>query len=199
MWYTLAMILSDKDIKTKLDSGEIKLTPLPDLDVALGTISIDLRLGKQFMIYANYSSTHIDTQDPATFQGLTELVSKQDGDSFIIQPGQFVLGSTSEILELPANLAGRLEGKSSLGRLGIVIHSTAGKIDPGFKGRITLEISNIGILPIKIYPGMRICQVLFEELKSTPTKSYAERSDAKYKEQTAPMGSKISSEINTGT
>src|SRR3989344_1304101 len=100
------MILSDKDIKTKLDNGEIKISPMPDLKVALGTISIDLRLGKQFMIYANYSSTHIDTQDSATFQGLTELVTKQDGEPFIIQPRQFVLGSTSEIIELPSNLAG---------------------------------------------------------------------------------------------
>lgn len=188
------MILSDRDIKNKLGQGDIKIDPMPDLDVALGTISIDLRLGGQFMIYANYSSTHIDTQDSATFQGLTELVNKREGDSFIIQPGQFVLASTKELIELPNNLAGRLEGKSSLGRLGIVIHSTAGKIDPGFKGRITLEISNIGILPIKIYPGMRICQLLFEELTSEPTKSYSERADSKYKEQTAPVGSRISHE-----
>lgn len=193
--YNLSMILSDKDIKTKLDNGEIKLSPMPDLEVALGTVSIDLRLGHQFMVYRTTARPYIDVNDPTSFENVTELVSKENHEPFVVHPGEFVLGSTLELVEVPNSLAGRLEGKSSLGRLGIVIHSTAGKVDPGFKGRITLEISNIGTLPIMLYPEMRICQLLFEELRSEPTKSYSDRADAKYKGQTAPVSSMISAEI----
>ncbi len=190
------MILSDRDLKTKLDSGEIKISPMPDLDVALGTVSIDLRLGHQFMVYRTTARPYIDIRDPASFENLTELVNKENSEPFVVHPGEFVLASTLELVEVPNNLAGRLEGKSSLGRLGIVIHSTAGKVDPGFKGRITLEISNIGTLPIMLYPEMRICQLLFEELKSEPTTSYANRPGAKYREQSSPVGSKIVNEAD---
>lgn len=185
------MILSDSDIKKRLSEGQIKITPMPDLMVALGTVSLDLRLSSEFMVYRTTSRPFIDVKDPSTFEGLTELVVKKPGEHFIVHPGEFVLGSTVELVELPCDLAARLEGKSSLGRLGIVIHSTAGKVDPGFKGRITLEISNIGTLPVMLYPEMRICQLVFEELKSPTSVGYASRKDSKYKDQTAPEQSKI--------
>jgi dCTP deaminase len=188
------MILSDIDIKKKIDNGDIKVSPMPDLNVALGTVSLDLRLGEDFMVYRRTARPFIDTQDKASFMELTESVIKKSDDPFVIHPGEFVLGATVESVTLPANLAGRLEGKSSLGRLGIVIHSTAGKVDPGWNGRLVLEISNIGTLPIMLYPGMRVCQLLFEQLSSPTSKAYTERESSKYKNQEGTTGSRISQE-----
>ncbi len=189
------MILSDIDIKKKLDSGEIKIDPMPQLEIALGPVSIDLRLGKDFIVYRRTARPLIDVKDTASFMELTETVIKEEHEPFVIHPSEFVLGSTIENVEIPNDLAGRLEGKSSLGRLGVVIHSTAGKFDPGWKGRLVLEISNIGTLPILLYPGMRICQLLFEQI-STPTKGYTERASSKYKNQKGTTESKITKEIS---
>ena len=189
-----AMLLSDKDIKAKLDKGEIKISPMPDLAVALGPISVDLRLGNQFMVYKRSEQAFIDVRSPETFENLTSLISKSSEESFTIHPGEFVLATTLESVEIPNNLAGRLEGRSSLGRLGIVIHSTAGKFDPGWKGKLVLEISNIGPVPVKIYPEMRICQLLFETLSSETSQPYTERKSSKYKYQESPLGSKITSD-----
>jgi dCTP deaminase len=185
------MILSDKDIKIKLENKQIVIDPMPDLDKMLGTVSIDLRLGNEFIVYRTTSRPYIDVKDPNTSVGLTEKITKPDSEAFVIHPRDFVLGSTLERIELPADLAGRLEGKSSLGRLGIVIHSTAGKVDPGFKGNLVLEITNIGTVPIMLYPGMRVCQLLFEQLSSPTTKAYAERDNSKYKNQEKTVGSVI--------
>ncbi len=187
------MILSDKDIKTKLENKEIVITPQPDLAQALGTVSIDLKLGNDFIVYRTTARPFIDVKDPKTFDGLTEKITKTDDEAFVIHPRDFVLGSTLEKVELPADLAGRLEGKSSLGRLGIVIHSTAGKVDPGWKGNLVLEITNIGTVPIMLYPGMRVCQLLFEQL-SSPTVKYAERKTSKYANQDKTVGSKVTLE-----
>lgn len=189
------MILSDRDIKTKLDSGEIKISPMPDLTVALGPMSIDLRLGHQFMVFKRTEQPFIDVQKPETFENLTSLINKQNHEPFTIHPGEFVLATTLESVEIPNDLAGRLEGRSSLGRLGIVIHSTAGKFDPGWKGNLVLEISNIGLLPVRLYPEMRVCQFLFEQLSSETTQPYTKRASSKYKVQTTPLASKISEEI----
>lgn len=188
------MILSDRDIKSKLDQGGIKIDPAPDLSVALGPISVDLRLGHQFLVYKRTEQAFIDVKQPATLENLTSLIEKQTHESFTIHPGEFVLATTLESIELPNDLAGRLEGRSSLGRLGIVIHSTAGKFDPGWKGRLVLEISNIGLVPVKLYPEMRVCQFLFEELSSATTQPYTERKSSKYKFQESPIGSKITAE-----
>lgn len=188
------MLLSDTDIKKKIDNGEIKIDPMPDLKVALSTVSVDLRLGHDFMVYKTTSSPFIDVKDPESFKDLTELVNKRTDQSFVIHPREFVLGATFESVELPHDISGRLEGKSSLGRLGIVIHSTAGKVDPGWKGRLVLEITNIGTLPIMIYPEMRICQLLFEQLSSPTSKAYTERETSKYKNQAGTQGSKITDE-----
>lgn len=188
------MILSDTDIKKSLENGRIKIDPLPNLDKALGTMTIDLRLGHDFMVYQRTAMPFIDVNNPESFKDLTDLVTKRTDEGFIVHPREFVLGSTLESIELPADLAGRLEGKSSLGRLGIVIHSTAGKVDPGFRGHLVLEITNIGNLPIKIYPEMRICQLVFETMSSPTSKAYVERLSSKYKTQAGTTGSKITDE-----
>lgn len=188
------MILSDVDIKKEIASGRIKIDPLPDFDVALGPVSLDLELGNQFMVYQRTEQAFIDVHEPETFENLTDLITKSEGEAFTIHPGEFVLANTAESVELPDDVAGRLEGRSSLGRLGIVIHSTAGKFDPGWKGRLVLEMSNIGTVPVKVYPGMRICQLLFEKLSSPTSQPYMERSASKYKNQQDILGSKITDE-----
>jgi len=183
------MILSDKDIKIKIENKEIKIDPVPDLAEALGTVSIDLRLGNEFILYRSSSNSVIDAVDKKIPEGLEEKISIADTDSLVIRPRDFVLGSTFEKIELPKNLAGRLEGKSSLGRLGLVIHSTAGKVDPGFKGNLVLEITNIGTVPIVLHPKMRICQLLFEQLSQETTIAYTDRESSKYKNQEKTVGS----------
>lgn len=188
------MILSDVDIKKKLDSQEIKITPMPNLEEALGPASIDLRLGNQFMFYYRTEQPFIDVKDPVTMENLTRLITKNSDEPFTIHPGDFVLATTMESIELPNDLIGRLEGRSSLGRLGIVIHSTAGKFDPGWIGKLVLEISNVGLVPVRIYPGMRVCQFLFEQLSSPTNQPYTERKASKYKFQNAPIESKITAE-----
>jgi dCTP deaminase len=130
----------------------------------------------------------IDPRNPKSLEGLQDTMTKAEGEAFVIHPHEFVLGSTLEKIELPSDIAGRLEGKSSLGRLGIVIHSTAGKVDPGFKGNLVLEITNIGPLPIMLYPGMRVCQLLFEQISSATT-AYTDRTDSKYKNQDKTVSS----------
>ena len=183
------MILSDKDIKTKLDNKEIIISPMPDLAEALGTVSVDLRLGNEFIVYRSSSNSVIDAVDKKIPEGLEEKINISDNDTLTIRPRDFVLGSTFEKIELPNNLAGRLEGKSSLGRLGLVIHSTAGKVDPGFRGNLVLEITNIGTVPIVLHPRMRICQLLFEQVSSAVVQSYVDRENSKYKHQDKTVGS----------
>jgi dCTP deaminase len=186
------MILSDIDIQTKLDTKEIKITPKPEPE-ALGTVSIDLTLGNEFIVYRSSSHSVIDARDKKVPDGIEEKINVPVGGEFIIRPRDFVLGSTYEKIELPKNLAGRLEGKSSLGRLGLVIHSTAGKVDPGFSGNLVLEITNIGTVPIVLHPRMRICQLLFEQLSSPASKAYIDRVDSKYKNQDKTVGSVLGS------
>lgn len=183
------MILSDRDIKEKLQKGELQIKPEPNLDEVLGTVSIDLRLGNEFILYRSSSNSFIDAIDKKIPEGLEEKISISDNESITIRPREFMLGSTLEKIKLPADLAGRLEGKSSLGRLGLVIHSTAGKVDPGFEGNLVLEITNIGTVPIILHPRMRICQLLFEQLSQPTSQMYTERSSSKYKKQEKTVGS----------
>ena len=183
------MILSDTDIAKKLKTKEIVISPMPDLDEVLGTVSIDLTLGNDFILYRSSSNSVIDAVDKKIPEGLEEKITLSDKNTLIIRPRDFVLGSTYEKIELPKTLAGRLEGKSSLGRLGLVIHSTAGKVDPGFKGNLVLEITNIGTVPIVLHPRMRICQLLFEQLSQATSQSYSDRTSSKYKNQDKTVGS----------
>jgi len=187
------MILSDRDIKAALLAKQIVVKPKPDLYNQLGTSSLDLRLGYHFRVFKHRKKPFIDPLDPETISGMTEEVKISKKEPYVIQPGEFVLSSVLEWVELPNNLSARIDGRSSLGRLGLVIHSTAGHIDAGFKGSITMELSNIGMMPIILYPKMRICQLVFEMLSSPTEQPYTERHDARYHGQTAPIESGISS------
>ena len=162
------MLLSDRDIRLELDAGRIGLEPL-DREM-IQPSSIDVRLDRFFRLFDNHKYAHID---PAEEQPeLTRLVEVEDGEPFILHPGEFVLGSTYESVTLPDDVAARLEGKSSLGRLGLLTHSTAGFIDPGFTGHVTLELSNVANLPIALYHGMRIGQISFFEMSSSVERPY---------------------------
>ena len=156
------MLLSDRDILAELEAGRIRMEPY---DAAmLQPSSIDVRLDRFFRVFENHRYPHID---PAEDQpDLTRLVEPASDEPFILHPGEFVLGSTYEVITLPDDVAARLEGKSSLGRLGLLTHSTAGFIDPGFSGHVTLELANVATLPIKLYPGMKIGQFCFFRLSS---------------------------------
>jgi dCTP deaminase len=188
------MVLSDRDLKRALKSGKIKMTPAPDLEAQLGSCSIDLRLGNTFRIFESGIHGVIDFQKNANHE-FTKEITVAKGQPFIIQPGDFVLATTVEKLELPDDLLGRLEGRSSIGRLGIIIHSTAASIDPGMRGHITLELANMGKLPVALYPAMRICSVSFEQLTSAADVPYYKKKSAKYLEQVGPGESKIDEEL----
>ena len=156
------MLLSDRDIRAELASGRVVLDPLDD-DMVQPS-SIDVRIDRYFRLFDNHKYPVID---PALEQPeLTRLVEVNHDDAFVLHPGEFVLASTYEVVTLPDDVAARLEGKSSLGRLGLLTHSTAGFIDPGFSGHVTLELSNVATLPIKLWPGMKIGQLCFFRLSS---------------------------------
>ena len=165
------MILSDGDIKVLLKSGELVVEPLDDPDVQIQPSSIDLRLSPRFLVFRREKSPYIDpfAEDPLEF---TEEVVIEDGEPFVIHPGEFVLGATVERVKIPDYIVARVDGRSSLGRLGILIHATAGFVDPGFSGVITLEITNVNVMPVALYPGMRICQISFDRLSSPAVRPY---------------------------
>ncbi|MFA5013261.1 MAG: dCTP deaminase [Candidatus Paceibacterota bacterium] len=185
------MILSDREIKKYLEENKIQITPKPNLDEQLGSASLDLRLDNEFMVFEHTKNPYIDTRKPETFRDITRLVRIGDDEAFVFHPGEFVLASTEEEIFLPDDIAARIDGRSSLGRLGIVIHSTAGHIDPGFKGKIVLEMENIGMIPILLYPKTRICQLVFEPLSSPSTRPYYKKAGAKYVGAQHPEESKL--------
>lgn len=162
------MLLSDKDIRKEIESGRVGIEPFDP--AMIQPSSIDVRLDRMFRVFENHKYPHID---PAVEQpDLTRLVEPQGDEPFILHPGEFVLASTYEVVTLPDDVASRLEGKSSLGRLGLLTHSTAGFIDPGFSGHVTLELSNVATLPIKLYPGMKIGQLCLFQLSSPAEHPY---------------------------
>ena len=184
MWRVL---LSDRDIRAQVDDGRVVLDPY---DAAMiQPSSIDVRLDKFFRLFDNHKYPFID---PATDQpDLTRLVEVEEGEPFILHPGEFVLGSTYEQVTLPDDIAARLEGKSSLGRLGLLTHSTAGFIDPGFTGHVTLELSNVATLPIKLWPGMKIGQMCFFRLTSPAEEPYGSKAyGSRYQGQRGPTASR---------
>ncbi len=188
------MILSDRDIKTALVSKRIKITPKPDLATQLGSCSIDLRLGRQFRIFDHSKFAYIDPKNAALAANMMKDVLVKSNEPFMLQPGDFVLATTMESLSLPDDLLARLEGRSSLGRLGIVVHSTASIFDPGWHGMIVMELGNMGRMPVALYPGMRICALTFEELTSHADVPYDKKKSAKYVGQNKPEASKIAQE-----
>jgi dCTP deaminase len=181
------MLLSDGDIRRQLDAGRIKLDPL-NLDL-LQPSSIDVRLDRFFRLFDNHKYPYID---PCEQQDeLTRFVEVSSDEAFILHPGEFVLGSTFEYVSLPNDIAARLEGKSSLGRLGLLTHSTAGFVDPGFEGHVTLELSNVATLPIKLWPGMKIGQLCFFQLSSPSENPYgSEKYGSRYQGQRGPTASR---------
>jgi dCTP deaminase len=162
------VILSDASIRKELADGRIVIDPLDDRDVQPS--SVDLRVDRYFRVFRNDTTPYIDPKQPQ--EDLTMLVEVEDDKAFILHPGEFVLGSTLEVVTLPDDLVARLEGKSSLGRLGLLIHSTAGFVDAGWSGHLTLELSNVANLPIAIYPGMKIGQISFIRMTSPADRPY---------------------------
>ncbi len=181
------MLLSDRDIKAELEAGRVSLEPFEAAMVQPS--SVDVRLDRFFRTFENHRYPHID---PAEDQpDLTREVEPEGDEPFILHPGEFVLGSTYEVVTLPDDVAARLEGKSSLGRLGLLTHSTAGFIDPGFSGHVTLELSNVANLPIKLWPGMKIGQLCFFRLSSPAEHPYgSERYGSRYQGQRGPTPSR---------
>jgi dCTP deaminase len=183
----LRVLLSDRDIRREIDSGRVRLDPY-DAGMVQPS-SVDLRLDRFFRVFQNHRYSHID---PAEEQDeLTVQVEPKGDEPFVLHPGEFVLGSTLEQVTLPDDLAGRLEGKSSLGRLGLLTHSTAGFIDPGFTGHVTLELSNVANLPIKLWPGMKVGQLCLFRLESPAEHPYgSEVYGSRYQGQRGPTASR---------
>ncbi len=181
------MLLSDRDIRAQIDLGRVRLDPYDTAMVQPS--SIDVRLDKFFRVFDNHRYPHID---PSIEQpDLTREVTPDDNGPFILHPGEFVLASTYEVITLPDDIAGRLEGKSSLGRLGLLTHSTAGFIDPGFSGHVTLELSNVATLPITLWPGMKIGQLCLFQLSSPAEFPYGSSVyGSRYQGQRGPTASK---------
>jgi len=181
------MLLSDGDIKNQIELGRIGLEPL-DMEL-LQPSSIDVRLDRFFRLFDNHKYPHIDPREQQ--DDLTRFVEVSADEAFILHPGEFVLGSTFEYVKLPDDIAARLEGKSSLGRLGLLTHSTAGFVDPGFQGHVTLELANVASLPIKLWPGMKIGQLCFFQLSNASENPYgSEKYGSRYQGQRGPTASR---------
>ena len=181
------MILSDRTIREQLEAGRIVIDPLDGGDIQPS--SVDLRLDRWFRVFRNHKLGHIDVKE--NLEELTELVVTEEDEPFILHQGEFVLGSTLERVALPNDIVARLEGKSSLGRLGLLIHSTAGFVDAGFDGQLTLELSNVANLPITLYPGMKIGQISFMQMTTEAENPYGTgRLGSKYHGQRGPMPSR---------
>lgn len=181
------MLLSDRDIRSEVAGGRVRLEPYdPDM---IQPSSIDVRIDRYFRLFDNHKYGFID---PALDQpDLTRMVEVEPNEPFILHPGEFVLGSTFELVTLPDDVAARLEGKSSLGRLGLLTHSTAGFIDPGFSGHVTLELSNVATLPILLWPGMKIGQMCFFRLTSASERPYGSgAAGSRYQGQRGPTASR---------
>ena len=188
------MVLSDVDIQRYIEAGKIKVHPaLPPEQC--GSCSVDFRLGNEFSIFEHSRHAYIDLRDTSAIQNLMRTIVVPDGEPFILQPREFALAITLESLELDAEVLGRLEGRSSLGRIGIIVHGTAGLFDPGWRGKATLELSNLGIMPVALYPGMRICSFTFEQLSSPTSVPYYKKAGNKYAGQTSPLASKLAGEL----
>lgn len=181
------MILSDETIKQEIQSGRIVINPLDPSSIQPS--SVDLHLDKYFRVFRNHSTKVIDVKENQ--EDLTELVEVSDTEPLILHPNEFVLGSTLELVSLPDDLVGRLEGKSSLGRLGLLIHSTAGFVDPGWSGHLTLELSNVANLPITLYPKMKIGQISFLKMTTKAQNPYGSKVlGSKYQNQRGPTPSR---------
>lgn len=175
------MVLSDVTIRKRLEAGDLKISPLDPKSIQ--PASVDLRLGNSFRVFDYSRQTFIDpTNHSATYMREVPIA---DGSTFVLHPGQFALGTTIETITLPVDLVGRLDGKSSLGRIGVVVHATAGHVNPGFSGQLTLELTNVGKLPVALYHRMAVCQIHFVQLTEPASMAYGDdRLGSKYQNQT---------------
>jgi dCTP deaminase len=188
-------VLSDRDIRSAIERGVIGIRPYHPRD--LQPSSVDLHLDRSFRVFRNNRYPYIDVRAPQP--DLTELVKIDDEEPFILHPGEFVLGQTLEWVELPDDIVARLEGRSSLGRLGLLIHSTAGYVDPGWKGNLTLELSNVANLPIALYYGMSIGQISFFKMSSAAERPYGSPElGSKYQGQSEPTASAFHRDFPNG-
>lgn len=185
------MILSDRDIKKYILHKKISFTPAIDYNTQLGSCSVDLRLGNMFRIFEHSRYAYIDPVNEDFSKDMTKVVHIKKNEPFILQPSDFVLATTIESFSLPADLLARLEGRSSLGRLGIVVHSTASIFEPGFSGNVVMEMGNLGRMPVALYEGMRVCALTFEQLSCPAQIPYNKKRTAKYMHQNTPQSSKI--------
>lgn len=190
-------ILSDRDLEKIIeekDAVTVEKGPEIDMDLQLGPSSFDLRMGYEFGIINTRKIEKIDTRNMDKYDEVIQKEEHSPEEGVVIHPGEFILGSTLENIKVPDNLVARVEGRSSYGRLGIIVHATAGYVDPGFEGDITLEIQNLGNAPVKLYPEERVCQIVFETMTSEAREPYGDKTDNKYMGQTGATGSKLNKE-----
>ena len=191
------MRLSDKDILKALDAGQISIEPRPDADSISG-VTVDLKLGERFRVFNIHNTPHIDlsggreAMNAAINKVMSDEIAVTGDDAFYLHPGELALGITLESVTVPDDLVAWLDGRSSLARLGLMVHMTAHRIDPGWSGNIVLEFFNAGQLPLALRPGMAIGAISFETMSSKAEKPYRDRNNAKYKNQSGPVSSKIS-------
>ena len=189
------MILSDRDIKKYIKEGKIKIIPEPNFQEQLGPCSLDLHLGNSFKTFKPTQYPYLDLKRKADFEKVMEEITIEDDGPFILQPKEFVIAVTKEEIILSDDIMGRLDGRSSLGRLGLIVHSTAARFDPGWQGKAVMEMGNLGIMPIILYVGMRICAMTFETLSSPVETSYIKQKDHKYAGQNNSTASKLNEEL----
>ena len=190
------MVLSDKDIKEYIKAGKIKISPKPNFGVQLGPCSLDLHLGNTFKIFKPSRYPYIDIKREINLEEIMEFMEIKDGNPFVLQPGDFVLAVTKEKIALSPEIMGRLDGRSSLGRLGVVVHSTAARFDPGFSGQAVMELGNLGIMPVILYAGTtRICSLTFETLSTPADIPYFKKKQHKYADQKGVTASKINNDF----
>jgi dCTP deaminase len=192
------MILSDREIRRRLDEGDLAIEPLADPELQVQPASVDLRLGREFLEFQHTNIPYIHPDSDAEIAEYVDETVVEEGGEFVLHPGDFVLGTTVERVAIPDDLIAHVEGRSSLGRLAVVIHATAGLCDPGYRGQITLELSNLGAAPVALSPGMRISQVTFTELTSPAERPYGADRGSKYQDQTGPQASRIGGDEEFG-
>lgn len=190
-------ILSDRDLKKLIEEEDAVRTekgPEMDMDLQLGPSSLDLRLGYEFGVLETRKVKAIDTRKMDNYSEIKSQRETTPEEGMVVHPGEFVLGTTLETLDVPSNLVARIEGRSSYARLGLIPHAAAGFVDPGFEGQITLEIQNLGNVPITIYPEDRVCQVVFETMTGEAENPYGDKTDSKYMGQSGATGSRLDEE-----
>lgn len=190
------MVLSDRDIKKYIKEGKIKIKPKPNFKKQLGPCSLDLHLGNVFKVFKTSEYPYLDQKRKINFEEIMEEIKIENEGPFILQPKSFVLTTTKEEFSLSNDLMARLDGRSTLARLGVIVHLTAARFDPGWKGKAVMELGNLGIMPVVLYAGVtKICALTFETLSSSAEVPYLKQKDHKYAKPKSPQASKINREL----